>query len=345
MQNRFAKGFVYAGDNACDFPVFVAARGAILCDVDRKTARAITAGGTPILAEMSRPASGLFTWLLAMRPHQWSKNILIFVPLFVGHTFQNPAKIAAAILGFLLLSLLVSGTYLLNDLSDLSVDRRHPTKRARPFASGSLPLTIGLIAAPVMILGALAGAFALSPAFTLLLCLYLAVTSAYSFGLKRVPLTDAFIIGALFTLRVAMGAAVVGLGQSPWLLSFSLAFFVSLALAKRHAELMATPSGDIAGRGYRTDDWPLTLVFGIGAGVVSLVIMLLYLANDAAPSGFYPHQGWLYVVPGAVLIWLMRVWVLSHRRELHDDPVIFALRDPASLVLGAAVVAAFIFAL
>jgi len=262
IRRRFARGFIYAGDNTCDLPVFAAARGAILCDASRDMARAVAASGTPVLAEMSRPVPSVFAWVHAVRLHQWSKNILIFVPLFVGHAFHDPSKIAAAVLGFLLLSVFVSGTYLLNDLSDLSADRRHPIKRSRPLASGRLKLTLGLAAAPAMILGALAGAFALSPAFGLLLIAYLALTLAYSFGAKRVPLTDAFVIGVLFTLRVAMGAAVVDLGQSPWLLSFSLAFFVSLALAKRHTEIMAAGragTAALAGRGYRADDWPLTL--------------------------------------------------------------------------------------
>lgn len=348
LQDRFIDGFIYAGDDACDLPIFAAARGVILCDVDRGTARAVAASGTPVLAEISRSRRGLEPWLHALRLHQWSKNLLIFVPLFVGHQFLDPAKILTAVLGFLLLSLLASGTYLLNDLSDLSADRRHSTKRMRPFASGRLPLSQGLVTAPLMVLGALLGAFALSPAFALLLCAYLALTSVYSFGLKRVPLNDAFVIGALFTLRVAMGATVLGLGQSPWLLSFSLAFFVSLALAKRHAEVRHADRvgrDGIAGRGYRGDDWPLTLAFGIGAGVISLVVMLLYLADDAAPSGFYRAASYLYAVPVLMALWLMRIWLLSHRTELHDDPVVFALKDKVSLLYGFGIACAFFWAI
>jgi hypothetical protein len=152
----------------------------------------------------------------------------------------------------------------------------------------------------------------------------------------------------MLTLRVVAGGAAIGTGHSAWLLSFSCAFFLSLALAKRHCEIRSTAlagAGPIAGRGFHSDDWPLTLSFGVGAGIASIIIMLLYLANDATPSGFYPHQGWLYVAPAMVLIWLMRVWLLSHRTELHDDPVIFALKDPASLVFAAAVVVAFMLAL
>lgn len=348
LRERFPGGFLYAGDSPADLPLFAAARGAVLCDVARAVAAEVERCGTPVLATLARPRHGARPWLKALRPHQWSKNILLFVPLFVGHAFTDPAQIATAVAGFLLLSLMVSGTYLVNDLADLAADRRHPTKRHRPFASGALPLAAGLAAAPLMIAVAIAAGALLSPGFAALLVAYLVLTLAYSFGLKREPLLDAVLIGGLFTLRVAMGAAVLEIRQSPWLLSFSFAFFVSLALAKRHAEVMraaSTPGGKIAGRGYRGDDWPLTLVFGVGSGLVALVIMLLYLAEDAAPSGFYQRQSWLYAVPVLMALWLCRIWLLSHRRELDDDPVVFALRDRTSLLLGAVVGVVFFLAI
>ena len=244
---------------------------------------------------------------------------------------------SAAALGFALLCLLSSATYIVNDLADLEADRAHATKRLRPFASGSLKIVHGLIAAPLMIVAALAGAFALSPPFAGALLAYLILTTAYSFGLKRVALLDVFVIGVLFTLRIVMGAEVAGLTHSAWLLSFALSFFISLALSKRHGEVMRAASadtGEIAGRGYRGSDWPVTLTFGVGIGLVSVVIMLLYMTNDAAPSGFYHQPGLLYAIPAVLTLWLMRIWLLSHRMVLHDDPVVFALRDRVSLALG-----------
>ena len=245
---------------------------------------------------------------------------------------RRPSRRSA--LGFVLLCLLSSATYIVNDLADLDADRAHATKRLRPFASGSLKIIHGLIAAPLMIAAALAGAVALSPPFAGALLAYLVLTTAYSFGLKRVALLDVFVIGVLFTLRIVMGAEVVGLAHSAWLLSFALAFFISLALSKRHGEVMRAASadaGEIAGRGYRGNDWPVTLTFGIGIGLVSVVIMLLYMTNDAAPSGFYHRPGLLYAIPALLTLWLMRIWLLSHRMELHDDPVVFALRDRSAL--------------
>ena len=287
-------------------------------------------------------------WLRALRLHQWSKNLLIFVPLLVGHAYGSLANVFAAAEGFALTCLLASATYMVNDIADLEADRLHHTKRLRPFASGALPVAFGLIVAPLLIAAALAGAYFLAPAFAASLVLYLALTLGYSFGLKQLPLVDVFIVSMLFVLRIVMGTAVLALAYSPWLLTFSGAFFLSLALAKRHVEVVRADRSDVEdviGRGYRGADWPLTLAFGVGAGLTSIVIMLLYLANDAAPSGFYAKPGWLYAVPALMTVWLMRLWLLSHRMELDDDPVIFALRDPASLLLGLGVAVAFWLAL
>lgn len=291
-----------------------------------------------------RPA----VWFRTARVHQWSKNALIFVPLLVGHAYGSLANVAMAAVGFVLVCLLASATYMLNDIADLEADRQHDVKRLRPFASGELPVAFGLIAAPLLIAASLVGALLLSPAFAASLLLYLVLTLAYSFGMKKLPLVDVFIISMLFVLRIVMGTAVVGLAYSPWLLTFSWAFFLSLALAKRHVEVVRADRSDVEdviGRGYRGADWPLTLSFGVGSGLISIVIMLLYLANDAAPSGFYAKPSWLYAVPACMMVWMMRLWLLSNRMELDDDPVIFALKDPASLLLGLGVALAFWFAL
>jgi 4-hydroxybenzoate polyprenyltransferase/phosphoserine phosphatase len=337
VRGRFPGGFIYAGDAAADLPLFRAARGVILCDVGRGTAAAVAAAGTPVLGELRRPADRATAFLRALRVHQWSKNLLIFVPLFVGHGYDDSRKIVATALGFLALCALASATYMVNDIADLQADRFHPTKRLRPFASGRLPIAAGLIAAPLIVIAGFTGAYALSPSFAVTLLIYFVVTLAYSLGVKRVPLLDVFAIGVLFTLRIVMGSEIAGLGHSPWLLSFALAFFLSLALAKRHGEVLRAARIDveeIAGRGYRGDDWPITLSFGVGAGLVSVIIMLLYMTNDAAPSGFYRQAEWLYAMPAVVSLWLMRVWLLSHRLVLQDDPVVFALKDRVSLALG-----------
>lgn len=348
LQQRFPGGFIYAGDSVADEPIFRAARGAILCDIGQSLSRELRSGGVEVLAEFEKGRPSIAHWTLAARPHQWSKNILVFVPLITGHALFDVPRLLATALGFVLLCVLASSSYVLNDLADLDADRRHPTKRYRPFASGHLPIASGLAISVFGIVVSLAAAFALSVGFAFELCGYFCLTTLYSLRLKRIPLLDVFVIGALFTSRILMGATVSSLGQSPWLLAFAMFLFFSLALAKRHVELMRSKIDNeviVPGRGYRVDDWPLTLVFGVGAGLTSISIMLLYVANDAAPSGFYREIAWLYVAPAAVTLWVMRVWLLSHRAVLEDDPVVFALRDPTSWALGLVVAAALLLAI
>jgi 4-hydroxybenzoate polyprenyltransferase/phosphoserine phosphatase len=348
LRQRFPAGFLYAGDSVTDGPIFRAARGAILCDLGPEAARDLAATGARVLAEFDRGRPSLAQWILVARPHQWSKNILIFVPLIVGHALFDRQKLIATTFGFLILCVLASASYMLNDLADLEADRLHPTKRYRSFASGHISIASGLIVALLGILAALVAGFALSRDFALVLCGYFLLTMLYSFQVKRIPLLDVFVIGTLFTSRILMGAAVASLRQSPWLLAFSMSFFLSLALVKRHVELMRAPQDNqtaVPGRGYRSDDWPLTLVFGIGAGLTSVLIMLLYLTNDAAPSGFYRETAWLYVIPAATTLWVMRIWLLSHRAVLDDDPIVFAVHDPTSWALAAVVAIAFALAI
>lgn len=287
-------------------------------------------------------------WLRAARVHQWAKNVLVFVPLFVGHAYNNPNNILLGMAGFVLICLLASAAYVLNDVADLDADRLHQTKRLRAIASGDLSIRVGIAAASIVIVIVLVAADLLVPGFALTLLMYLVLTLAYSFALKKLPLLDVLIIAILLTLRIVMGTALLGLAYSPWLLSFAGTFFLSLALAKRHVEIKRADKADlktIPGRGYRADDWPLTLSFGTGAGLTSIVIMLLYLADDAAPSGFYSNARWLYAIPALMTMWLMRIWLMSNRMELDDDPVVFALKDHASLALGIGAALAFALAI
>jgi 4-hydroxybenzoate polyprenyltransferase len=342
LNEQFPDGFVYCGDSHADIPIFAAARGAVLCDVSSAAA----AGRTPVLARFDAPPT-LHDLLRAFRVHQWSKNLLIFVPLALGHVYGDPIAVMRACAGFVIVSVLASASYLTNDLADLAADRRHRSKCHRGFASGRLSLRLGFVSAPLLTLLAFAAAWALGPPFAACLLAYFVLTTLYSWRLKRIPLLDVFVIGSLFATRLAMGVALLGLTQSVWLLSFSMFLFFSLALAKRHVEIMAAVNGEaasIASRGYRPSDWPVTLVLGCGAGLVSVLIMLLYMTADASPSGFYPHLHWLFVIPGALTVWIMRIWLLSHRGELDDDPVVFALKDKVSIALGVAIAIAFVIA-
>ncbi|MBY0421043.1 MAG: UbiA family prenyltransferase, partial [Parvularculaceae bacterium] len=248
------------------------------------------------------------------------------------------------VLAFLLLGVVASGGYLVNDIVDLAADRAHWSKKKRPLASGELALAHAMAAAPAMTLGGVALGVALNPLFGAALAGYLALTLLYTFHLKRIAMVDTVTLATLFTLRIVMGVPLVGAEATPWLLAFSMTLFLSLSLAKRHAELlrkaMREPGGAVAGRGYAVADSDLTLAMGVSTAMLAIVVLMLYVMGEAA-SAAYRSPAWLWATPLILYLWLSRVWLKCHRGLLHDDPVVFALRDRPSLALALCAAAAF----
>lgn len=333
---RHPGGFIYAGDSSVDSDVWKVAAGSI--PVNAALARRETIERlAPVEAAFGEPLRTLKGLRSGMRLHQWAKNVLIFLPLLLTSTYTQPAIALAALAAFLGFSLAASGTYLLNDLFDLAADRSHPRKSRRALASGRLPLAVGMVAAPALvliglILAALAGCGVLA-----ILAVYLVLTLSYSFGVKAMAVVDVVVLGALFTLRLYAGHTLVDDGAPVWLLGFSMFLFTSLALVKRLVEvrgLEARGLQSIPGRGYRAGDSGFIEIFGITASVASVVIFMIYLAIEPAHAVRLDNPGWLWVVPVTIGFWLPRVWLLARRGEVHDDPVVFALKDPPSLLLG-----------
>lgn len=348
LADAFPDGFAYAGDSRADLPVWKRADRIVLVETSRAVTRAATAlGEIEALFPRSRRLS---IFLKAARLHQWAKNSLVFVPLILGGKMLEMSAWLNAGLAFLALGILASGTYLINDLWDLDDDRRHWSKCNRPLASGRMAISEAVVAIPTalvlsLVLGSLAGA-----AVVLVLMAYLGLTLAYSFALKRKPVLDAFTLAVLFTLRLVLGIVAVGVSASPWLLVFSMVLFASLSFAKRQTEVQRLTEqgwdrGDkIAGRGYYAVDAPFILAIGIACGMASVLIMVLYLTQDAFTVDFYANSVWLWAMPAVLFLWLSRIWLICQRGELHDDPVVFAIRDPKSLALCACLVVAFVMA-
>ncbi len=340
-------GYEYIGDSRADMKVWAGAKAASIVGGGEKRVRAVESLGVPVAQTFERPARGATAWTKALRLHQWAKNVLIFVPAIMSMTITDPSILVTLMLAFPLLGMMASGTYILNDLVDLSADRSHPSKYKRPFASGRLKLWQGFVMAPLLILTGLVGGFLLSPAFAATMLIYLATTLAYSMRLKRVALIDTMTLGFLYTLRLAMGAVLAGVMLSHWLVVFSMFLFVSLSLAKRHVEVLRRAGqGErrIANRGYRAEDATLTLGLGLATATATPLILVLYIIDYAWPSGVYAAPEALWVAPIAMAMWLMRVWLLANREELHDDPVVFAFKDPQSILIGALLGIAFVTA-
>lgn len=336
IQERFPAGFAYAGDSAADLKVWREADAIVLAGASPGVAAQARRMSKPVEGEFNEPPANLRVWIKALRVHQWSKNGLVFVALMLSHRYLDPGAWLATIQAWGAMCLTASGTYLINDLSDLAADRRHRSKQFRPLAAGKIPIQTALLLAPVLILAGLAIGFAGSVSLGLLICLYLAMTLSYSMALKRVPMLDVTILGGLYTVRVIIGAVAIAAALSPWLLTFSFFFFFAMSLAKRHVELVrALAAGKIDGRGYLPGDAPVTLAFGVSATAASILIMMLYMVEEAFPSGAYGRPEFLWTAPVLVAIWTMRIWLLAQRGELSDDPVAFAVKDKTSWLLGA----------
>lgn len=282
--------------------------------------------------------------LRALRPHQWAKNVLLVLPLVAAHRVGDVGAWVTVGVAFVALSMIASGTYLVNDLMDLPADRKHPQKRHRPLASGALPLNVAGIAAGMLVLGGLMlGLAALPLPAVLWLMAYTALTIAYSMELKRRCLVDVITLAGLYTLRILLGAAAVGVMVSHWLLAFSMFLFISLAFAKRYIEAAAmadTGDGDarpgkLARRGYMWCDADMIRTVGPVNGYLAVLVIALYI-NNPDVNALYSSPFLLWLVCPLLFYWISRIWFLAHRGQLHHDPVLFALRDPHSYAVGLA---------
>lgn len=337
LKLRFPDGFAYAGDASADLPVWIAADEAVFAGRSVALRKRLERIKVPSAA-LPQARASLRDWAKALRIHQWAKNSLIFVPVLLGGQAANPTALMACLLGFLGMGVLASATYVLNDLLDLNEDRRHWTKKDRAFASGRIPIVSGLAIVPVGLIGGLALGYAgAGLAGVGMLCVYLAVTLAYSFGLKRAPILDVVILASLFTLRLAIGVVCAQVVWSAWLLVFSMFIFSSLSFAKRVTEItrLKARGGDkLSGRGYLAADEPVVLALGVSLASAAVFVMVMYLIEEAFLAGFYRAPQFMWTFPVVLALWLGRIWLLCGRGALDDDPVVFAVRDKISLALG-----------
>jgi 4-hydroxybenzoate polyprenyltransferase len=275
----------------------------------------------------------------ALRPHQWSKNALLLLPMVLAPGLPSPHVVTQALLAVLAFSLSASAGYVLNDVLDISADRAHPTKRHRPFASGELPVALG----PVLVIVLVAISFGLSllllpMAFAIMLGIYFASTLSYSFVLKRLLLVDVLVLAGLYTHRILAGGIAAGVHVSSWLLGFSMFFFTSLAFAKRYVELKAaSDNSQIKNRGYVPTDKEMVTSMGTASGYIAALVFMLYVESDAVRVT-YRAPALLWLILPILLYWLGRVWLLAGRGQMQDDPVKFALKDFLSMLCGLGIV-------
>ena len=355
FQSHFGNNFSYIGNAPPDLPLLQHCQEPMVANPTPGLRAALRRANITPVRTFDERVPPLKAWTKAIRLHQWAKNVLLFIPLVLAHAWA-PGLIAAVIVAFFSFGLCASATYIINDLLDLESDRQHPRKSRRPFASGDLSALSGVFVVILFLAASLGLALlvpyavaALSPEllfllkphyFLLWLGVYLVTTLAYSLRLKRSVLVDVIVLSGLYTIRIIAGSAASGIAVSTWLGSFSIFFFLSLAFVKRFAELenLRERGGvSASGRGYHTSDIEQLRSFGSASGYVSVAVLTLYLSTlDAAQ--LYHHARRLWLLVPVLLLWISRLWLQASRGRLHEDPVVYAITDRRSLLLGLLVV-------
>ena len=338
LEARFGRGgFDYAGNSSADLPVWQRARRAIVVNASasvQQQARSVAEVEHLFVTERV----GLSEISRVFRLHQWMKNLLLFITPMAAHIVPDAAMASTLMLAFLAFCFCASAVYVANDLFDLDSDRHHPRKRFRPFASGRVSVHLGVLLIPLLVTLAVLLALEAGAHFAAWLAFYLVLTCAYSWGLKRLIIADCLVLAMLYSVRIIAGAAAAGIPMSFWLLAFSVFLFLSLAFVKRYAELIVQAQmgrEKAHGRGYLTTDAPLVQSLGLSAGYAAVLVLAFYLNSDAVVK-LYRSPEFMWASVPVMLFWISWVWMKAHRGQMHDDPLIFALRDKASLIAGVA---------
>ncbi len=336
--------YEYAANGSIDIPIWSSAGAAITVETPPAVVSAVAAMGKPHLDVAAPPGRHVVRrWLKAIRIHQWSKNALLFVPLITAHQLFDLRLWGAAIAAFFAMGLCASATYIINDLFDLDADRHHAKKRSRPFAAGTLSVQSGIAACLLMLIAGLSIALQLPAAFQFALAGYLVATLLYSFRLKRVASLDVLLLAGLYTLRVIAGAWATGVALSFWLLAFSMFMFLCLALVKRVAELIELQkrqaaagqlTGSIRGREYGIEDIQILQIMGATSGYIAVLVLALYI-NSPDVTKLYATPEILWLIAPLMLLWITRLWVITTRGYMDDDPIFFAIKDPETWVTAA----------
>jgi 4-hydroxybenzoate polyprenyltransferase len=333
------KRYDYIGNAREDIPAWNTASSAILVGPSPRLLKTVQKTSTVAGVVKSYENYWSSLWQ-SLRPAHWIKNLLVFVPIVMAHELNDVSRLIRVLIAFVSFSLCASGVYLLNDLFDLEADRLHPKKKLRPLPSGSLPVRVGLIFVPLlMVAGFLTAAQLPNKLLLATVFLYMVATTLYSTYVKRIPILDVLLLTALYLIRILAGGVAADVGVSPWLIAFSMFLLLSLAFSKRQAELteQTMADGTQAGtskRGYREQDTRILQQFGVTSGYLSVLVLALYV-NGTDVTRLYRHPQMIWLACPMLLFWISRVWFLASRGELSEDPVVFAARDPISYLLGA----------
>ena len=324
--------FTYLGDSYSDLPVWRVAKNIVLVNGSTRLLNKARKLGKEIehLETSKRSLASLF---ISLRPHQWVKNLLLFLPVIAAHSFET-VTVLQSLIAFVSFCFLASSVYILNDMLDLKADRLHPRKKLRPFASGTIPLKYGALSAIILIVLGMMLASILNTKFFLMLLIYFILTTSYSLRLKQIMVLDICILAGLYTLRIFAGALATDIELSVWLLAFSLFFFLSLAGIKRQAELVDLIDRSetvVEGRGYNIVDLPVIRTLALSSGYISVLVLALYL-NSSSTQTLYTFPEALWAICFILIYWITRIAVITNRGGMNDDPIVFAFKDKLSKI-------------
>lgn len=335
-----ARNFEYIGNASVDLPIWNKALIAHVVNPNRRflqKVRKIAETGR-VFVVTNRQWINI---LKAIRPHQWVKNLLLFIPILLSHKLNDYDHLLSASIAFVTFCLVSSSSYLVNDILDIHADRQHNSKASRPFAAGVLSIQGGILTSLCFVVIAFTISFYwLPPHFIAMLALYILLANLYSLFFKRIVVLDVLVLAGLYTHRLLAGAVATEGFVSAWLLGFSVFFFLSLAFVKRYTELLVLLSDNktvMQGRGYSIIDIPMIQIFGAASGYLSVLVLALYITSNEV-TALYKHPEILWLLGPCFLYWITRIWLLASRNEMHDDPIVFTFTDKASYLLGALIV-------
>ena len=336
--------FEYVANGRVDLAVWQKSGAAVTVNAPRSVVQLVADMGIPH-RDIPHPGTGWRTWLKAIRLQQWLKNLLLLVPIITAHEVLNLQALGSALLAFVSFGACASATYLINDLLDLEADRHHHKKKKRPFAAGHLDVRAGLAAIVLLLVIGVGLALLLPTGFQWALATYLVTTLLYSLWLKRLASLDVIVLAGLYTLRIIAGALATGISLSFWLLAFSMFIFLSLALVKRVAELVevrkketatGVPLGKLRGREYSTEDVVVLQGLGAASGYLAVLVLALYIHSPEV-STLYRSSELLWLIAPLMLLWITRMWLVTARGYMDEDPIFFAAKDPETWATGAMV--------
>lgn len=346
MENELNGGYIYVGDSNKDIPIWLHCKKAILVGSNRAIENKLKIAGVEIIDSIAPKKSFIKTLIKSVRVHQWSKNILLFVPAFANHQIFSYGVLVNAIHGFIAFSLLASSIYVFNDIVDIDNDRAHPKKKTRPIASGDLSIFQAYSVMTVcFLLGGVLSYF-LGVIFIFIASLYVILNLLYSFKLKKIIILDVILLMTFYALRLIAGHVPDNIPLSPWLLSFSFFLFFSLGLLKRYIDTIVVRENNntlIRGRAYTIVDGGMLMSLGVGSGLISALVLILYTGSDQVQI-FYSSPMVLVVLAPVMLYWISRMWLLTERGEIKSDPVLFAIKDKVSIMTLVIAILVFIIA-